>query len=701
VANDEITVAEITTRDVDRAGYPHFLLKEVSEAPESFRKTLRGKVVEDADGRLTVALGEETLPAAIRKALGAAAYRRVLVIGQGTAAVAGQILAATLTSVLPPAAGITVAGLPASELSGFGLDDDMSDALVIAISQSGTTTDTNRTVDLVRARGAAVLAVVNRRNSDLVEKADGVLYTSDGRDVEMSVASTKAFYAQVAAGFLLSLAIAREVGGGNARQEHELLAGLRQLPAALEEVLAARPDITAAAAHAPARRHWAVVGNGPNRLAAAELRIKLSELAYKSIACDATEDKKHIDLSSEPLILVCAAGLPPAAAADVGKELAIYRAHKAAPVVIATRGSVAAYQAALAVIEVPEVHPQLAFVLSAMAGHLFGYEAALAIDAQARGLREIRAAVEDVVAESDGPPEHLLVRLAPRMAAGARAFLAGVRDGDYNGALEAGTAVQLASVLRYATRALPLELYELDHGRVGTPGVVVEDLAAALTRAIDELTRPVDAIRHQAKTVTVGISRSEEELFRAGLVTAALAAGMPRERFTYRVLRTLRALGPAVEEVTGFTRYRIEGEVGAEAVGRARIFVVDKGGVAAGLRSRAEGEGGDVLRGTKHRAATLQEVTVAKGGTDGRTVVLVPEIRQGDVVGMTLLHARFADRLPGPTMRAVLEGYQSRYGALVDAVTETAAFTDERLGELAVIDLLTSPVHLLAEAWRG
>ena len=62
VADDEITVAEITTRDVDRAGYPHFLLKEVSEAPESFRKTLRGKVIDDG-GQLTVSLGEETLPA--------------------------------------------------------------------------------------------------------------------------------------------------------------------------------------------------------------------------------------------------------------------------------------------------------------------------------------------------------------------------------------------------------------------------------------------------------------------------------------------------------------------------------------------------------------------------------------------------------------------------------------------------------------
>jgi glucosamine--fructose-6-phosphate aminotransferase (isomerizing) len=703
VADDEITVAEITTRDVDRAGYAHFLLKEISEAPESFRKTLRGKVIDDG-GQLTVSLGEETLPTAVRKALGTGGYRRVLVIGQGTAAVAGQILASTLTTVLPPASGLTVGGLPASELSGFGLDDDMSDALVIAISQSGTTTDTNRTVDLVRARGAAVLAVVNRRNSDLVEKADGVLYTSDGRDVEMSVASTKAFYAQVAAGFLLSLAIAREMGADNRRLHHELLSGLRDLPAALEEVLTTRPEIAAAAwAYAPGRRHWAVVGNGPNRLTAAELRIKLSELAYKSIACDATEDKKHIDLSSEPLILVCAAGLPPAAAADVGKELAIYRAHKAAPVVIATRGT--DYPAALATLEVPPVHPQLAFVLSAMVGHLFGYEAALAIDAQARTLREIRAAVEDVTGEGEGPPEHLLIRLAPRVVAGARAFQEGLRAGAYNGALEAGTAVELASVLRYATRALPLELYELDHGRVGTPGVVVEDLAAALTRAIDELTRPVDAIRHQAKTVTVGISRSEEELFRAPLVAAALSAGAPRERLTYRVLRTLGALGPAVEEVTGFTRYRIDGPIGDGGpqegqVNLPSIFVLAKGGVATELRSRAEAEGGDVLRGTKHRASTLQEVTVAKGGTDGRTVVLIPEIRRGTVDGLTLLHARFADRLAGETMRAVLEGYQSRYGALVDAVTETTSFDDDRLGELPVIDLLTSPVHVLAEAWR-
>ena len=130
-----------------------------------------------------------------------------MVIGQGTAAIAGQSLAAVLTALADDARARRRGRRPPS-FSGFQLRDDMSDTLVVAISQSGTTTDTNRTSDLARARGAAVVAIVNRRNSDLVDKADGVLYTSDGRDVEMAVPSTKAFYAQIAAGYLLAIAIA-------------------------------------------------------------------------------------------------------------------------------------------------------------------------------------------------------------------------------------------------------------------------------------------------------------------------------------------------------------------------------------------------------------------------------------------------------------------------------------------------------------
>ena len=226
VTDGDLQEAQVTTRDIDRGTYPHFLLKEITEAPTSFRKTLRGKLIE-RDGALHVALGDDVLASGVRERLRNGRIDRIQVIGQGTAHVAGQSLAGALLACIPDGR-LRVEALPATELSGFGLRSDMSDTLVVAISQSGTTTDTNRTVDLVRDRGATVLAIVNRRGSDLTDKSDGVLYTSDGRDVEMSVASTKAFYAQIAAGFLLAWSIAEEVGG---TVDPALVAALRDLPA--------------------------------------------------------------------------------------------------------------------------------------------------------------------------------------------------------------------------------------------------------------------------------------------------------------------------------------------------------------------------------------------------------------------------------------------------------------------------------------
>ncbi len=420
---------------------------------------------------------------------------------------------------------------------------------------------------------------------------------------------------------------------------------------------------------AVSRRYWAVVGNGRNRIAAAEVRVKASELCYKSISFDSTEDKKHIDLSAEPLVLVCAAGLQGSNADDVAKEIAIYRAHRAAPIVITTEGE-RRFGAALETIAVPAVHPDVAFVLSAMAGHLFGYEAALAIDTSAHPLREVRAAVAAVVSSTalDKPSgDELLLRLGPAIEGPAAAFLDGLRVGSYDGHLEAGTAVRIASLLRYATGMLPLDVYQIEHGAVGTPSRVVEDLTAALTAGIEELTRPVDAIKHQAKTVTVGISRSDEELLQVRLVREVLAAGAARDALSYRALRTLVALDPAVEQMRGFTRYRIEGDL---ATDDATIHVVDRGGISVNLRSRTDDD--PRLIGTKHRVATQRDVTVARGRRDGRTMVIVPEVKDNVTVGLTLLHARLrraparrrrphrAAGLPGPLRRAARRGHRDR-----------------------------------------
>jgi glutamine---fructose-6-phosphate transaminase (isomerizing) len=696
VGEADVAVAEVTTRDIDRGEAPHYLLKEIGEAPESFRKTLRGKIVE-RDGLLRAELGERTLPPWLREHLAAGSVRKVLVIGQGTAAVAGQSAAAVLSEL---AGGhLDVDAVTATELSGFALRLDMSDTLVIAVSQSGTTTDTNRTVDLARARGAAVIGIVNRRHSDLTDKADGVLYTSDGRDVEMSVASTKAFYAQVAAGVLLACAVSDIAGLGTDRRRDELLRSLRQLPEAMREVVARREVIADAARRfAPHRRYWAVVGNGPNKIAAEEVRIKLSELCYKSIACDVTEDKKHIDLSSEPLILVCAAGLVGGTADDVAKEVAIYRAHKAAPIVIASDGE-DRFNAALHVVHVPNVDPALAFVLSAMVGHLFGYEAALAIDALARPLREAREAVEAAF-EHDPRGDRVLSELHDVLAVPNQRFLDGLRTGAYNGHLEASTAVQLVGMLRDALSESPLEDYQRQSGKVGTPSVLIDDLTVALTRAIEELTRPIDAIKHQAKTVTVGISRSDEGVLDRRLVQEVLSIGTGRDRLAYRTLKVLADLDPAVLEVTGFTRYRIEGDPTITAGPGATIEIIDRGGISVNIPSRVERSGR--LIGTKRRVAAEREVLLARGRHDGRTVVLVPEVKGNQTTGLTLLHVRLHEHLPAGVLRGVLQGYDRRYDRLVDWVSETeGSFRDDPLATIPVVDLLTLPISDIADRWRS
>ena len=266
------------------------------------------------------------------------------------------------------------------------------------------------------------------------------------------------------------------------------------------------------------------------------------------------------------------------------------------PIVIASDGE-ARFAAALHVITVPETHPQLGFVLAAMAGHLFGYEAALAIDAQARPLREARAAIEDAVGDSvatDG--DDLLALAAARPHCGRPAVLRRPAQpclrrpprGEHRGA--AGLVVPLR-VGHRAARGLPSRARQASARRPSWSTTSPPRSPSG----IEELTRPVDAIKHQAKTVTVGISRSDETLLQPALVQAVLAAGTSRDRLTYKTLRTLADLDPAVAEVTGWIRYELDGD--AED-GEVPMSVVDRGGIALDIPSRAERAG--VLRGTKH-----------------------------------------------------------------------------------------------------
>jgi len=158
----------------------------------------------------------------------------------------------------------------------------------------------------------------------------------------------------------------------------------------------------------------------------------------------------------------------------------------------------------------------------------------------------------------------------------------------------------------------------------------------------------------------------------------------------------LADLDPAVDAVVGFTRYRIEGDPSSDAV----ISIIDRGGLSRDVTSRVERNA--QLLGTKRRVASDREVLVARGRTDGRTVIFVPEVKGGTCTGITLLHVRFHDRLPAAVMRGVLQGYDHRYDRLVDWVSETeGTFRDDRLADLPVADLLILPISETADHWRS
>ena len=701
VKNQDLSKTEISTRDIDRGHYPHYLIKEIKESPSSVRATLRGRLVGIAgeDG-LAVNLGPETLSKKLKLDLASRKIKQVVVIGQGTAAIAGKAVARAIKAETA-GSGLSVEAKPATELSAFDLSSDMSETLVVAISQSGTTTDTNRTVELVRSRGAQVIAIVNRRDSDLTERSDGVLYTSDGRDVEMSVASTKAFYGQVVAGYLLAVAMADAAGLETNPQRKEALRALETLPSEMESLLGLQTHIREIASRvAPTRRHWAVVGSGDNFIAAEEIRIKLSEVCYKSIASDFTEDKKHIDLSAEPMIFVCANGISGSAVDDISKEVAIFKAHKAVPIVI-TDSSPKRFPEDLDVIVVPKVHSQFAFIIATMVGHLFGYEAARSIDNQADPLRRTHAAIEHAINErvlsgNSVSTEELLKELKEEISSASKFFFDELTNSRFDGHLEVSTSVKLASLFRYALNEIPLDLYQIEFGKVGTPSLVLEDLIVSLVAVIEELTRPIDAIKHQAKTVTVGISRSDATLLENSLVQHVLKTGTSRESLSYKTLRLLYELDKVVHSVTGHTRYQINDSLSDATT----LSIISRGGISTEIPSRVEND--FELRGTKHQVAGNKEVLFTRGARDGRTILLVPEVKDGETTGITLLHVVLKERLSTDSIRKVLTGYHNRYGAIRDAVCETEALLrDELLLEQSTEELLVDPITLIAERVRN
>ncbi|WP_457553446.1 SIS domain-containing protein [Desulfobacula sp.] len=636
IDDHHVMTSQITSRDIDRQNFPHYFLKEIFEAPGSVEKTLENKITFLAESnQFITCLDNKVMPESLKADFKSNRIKKVYFIGQGTAGVAAQGCADLLNFYLGYK-DISIRALKSSELSGFkiiegyGPEKSMKGTLVVAISQSGTTTDTNRTVDMVKACGARTLAIVNRRDSDLTFKTDGVLYTSSGRDIEMSVASTKAFYSQITAGAILGLHIASILQIRSSKFITGQITQMMELPDKMRLIFNMKDQIKASAEGiAVSKDYWATVGSGSNKTSADEIRIKLSELCYKTISSDFIEDKKHIDLSSEPLIIICAAGTRESVLGDIIKDTAIFQAHKAAPVVITTVGEDRFDVYARDVFKIPEVKEHFAPILNTLVGHLWGYYAALAINKGSRfmyeGKMEIRDLIDEYTAMGNDIYEILLEkRFRETIAQFYNRFSEKRRKGAFPSIMGLDIVASITLLLKYLSGRLPVSDFEIDFQTKGTPSNMLDTFFDTINKAINTMARPVDAIKHQAKTVTVGTSRIMEKF--EGVVFNELAAnGIQISQITNRNVLVIKNLQEVIAMVKGCFLYQISGlSLLGEVTDETKIKLVNKTGLLKNETSRVQTD--HRLTGTKNIIVREGNVYIGKGRKDNKNILVIPGI---------------------------------------------------------------------------
>ena len=261
--------------DVELGVYEDFMMKEIHEQPEALRATLSGRL--DADGRVDLS----------EMGLDLAGVDRVVVVACGTALHSGLLGKGLIERLARVPVEVAVA-------SEYRYADPIGDerTLVVAISQSGETTDTLAAVGTAKAFGAKVLAVTNTRGSLITREADAVLLTQAGP--EICVASTKAFAAQVAVLDLLALELARVKG---TVADEELLSLGRDLRRAPEKVAATLALLEGKLRDAVElfedARCSLFLGRGPAFPVALEGALKLKEISYIPSEGYAAGEMKH------------------------------------------------------------------------------------------------------------------------------------------------------------------------------------------------------------------------------------------------------------------------------------------------------------------------------------------------------------------------------------------------------------------------
>jgi len=355
----KITKVDMSIGDLEKGDFEHFMLKEIFEQPKTIEDTFRGRINPE---HTDIVLGG--LLDVFPKLLNA---RRIIIIGCGTswhAALVGEYL-------IEEYARIPVEVEYASE---FRYRNPIlnSDDVVIAISQSGETADTLAALRMAKDKGATILGICNVVGSSIARETDGGVYTHAG--VEIGVASTKAFSAQVTVITLLALKLAKEKGNISSELYIELIRELAEIPEKVKSILVKHPHIKDVAAKYKDAINALYLGRGYLFPVALEGALKLKEISYIHAEGYAAGEMKHGPIAlvddNLPVIVV--------AAKDhyyekIVSNIQEVKARKGNIIAVVTEGDGELKNMVNDIFEIPKSHPAVSPLLAIIPLQLFSY----------------------------------------------------------------------------------------------------------------------------------------------------------------------------------------------------------------------------------------------------------------------------------------------------------------------------------------
>ncbi|MBO7456702.1 MAG: glutamine--fructose-6-phosphate transaminase (isomerizing) [Paludibacteraceae bacterium] len=359
----EIKRLELSLSQLEKGGYPHFMLKEIFEQPRTLTDSMRGRVNIRQDN---IALSgfidnkERFLNA-----------KRIIITACGTSWHAGLIAMYAIEEF----AQIPVEVEYSSEFR-YRKPVINKDDVVIAISQSGETADTLAAIQLAKSKGAFIFSICNVVGASIPRLSDSGCYTHVGP--EIGVASTKAFTAQVTALTMLALCIGKEKGTMSEEQYLTIVRELGQIPDKIERMLGQNKRIADFAKTFTYAQNFIYLGRGYNYPVAMEGALKLKEISYIHAEGYPAAEMKHgpIALISQEMPVVVVA--PHCGTYEkVVSNIQEIKARKGRVIAVVTEGDELVSKIADYTIEVPETEECLTPLLTVIPLQLLAYHIAV------------------------------------------------------------------------------------------------------------------------------------------------------------------------------------------------------------------------------------------------------------------------------------------------------------------------------------